>query len=162
MPAVPVIPENLYGPVREKHGAGLTSRQISEWLKQAHDVDASYRAVARFLEKDRKTRAPIAQQIVREELEETIVSDLNRSNAVWDDLERLQSQAATVEAIGLDGSDLAAFRLRQVEVQRAVVDTKRKLLADRMKMAGVTDTATSLPGVVIFAPEREPDDEDGE
>jgi hypothetical protein len=154
MATTSAIPENLHGAVREKSGAGFTSREISTWLKEAHEVDASYRAVARLLEKDRKSRAPIAQQIVREELESTIVSDLDRSNKVWDELEALQTQAATLEFTGVPNDGIPALRLRQMEAQRSIIDTKRKLLSDRMRMAGVTDSGGVGGGLVVMPAEE--------
>lgn len=148
------IPENLHGPVREKSGAGFTSRQIAEWLKEAHGVEASYRSVVRLLKRDREERAPIAQQIVREELEETIVSDLKRSNQVWDDLDTLQTSARLLELTGVPEDQIAASKMRQIELQRSIVDTKRKLLCDRMRMAGVTDTGVAGGGLLVLPAEE--------
>lgn len=58
--------------VRKLAAEGLTSRQISDRLKQHHKLDVSHTAVARFIQEETQDRRDAARSVASEEAKESV------------------------------------------------------------------------------------------
>lgn len=78
MAAERIIPPALVGEITSQSLAGKTTREIARWLLEQHQVEVSYRTVARLLEGARRDRAEGIKASVREALGPQVLGDLER------------------------------------------------------------------------------------
>ncbi len=81
------IPPVLEPEILAKFGEGWSSTRIAEWLRTEKAIQTSYRSVARVLERTQKERGDVARGVVREQLQKTLVTDLEVMDALRLDLE---------------------------------------------------------------------------
>lgn len=87
-----VIPPALESELIEKAAQGASTRDLSQWLKDAKGITASYRAVQRLLSRTKSERADVAKAIVREKLTKEAPRDLERLEAELAKAERLSDR----------------------------------------------------------------------
>jgi hypothetical protein len=96
MPAPKSIPPKLHAAILRKAGEACTGPEIAAWLKSAHGVKTSARAVQRLLKQVADDRAPIAQAVTREKLAGTIAPDLDAVEAIIERARRDEDAAGSV------------------------------------------------------------------
>ena len=117
------IPPNLHEEVLGQSGQGKTTYEISQWLRATHGVEASYRAVARLLQRVRKERAGMAQDIVRARLQKELPRDLDALAHQQRILASLQEAYITKEGTLRVGKDVREYLAVHDRITR-VLDLK--------------------------------------
>lgn len=72
------IPPALESELIERAAQGASTRDLSQWLKDAKGITASYKAVQRLLSRTKSERADVAKAIVRETITKELPKDLER------------------------------------------------------------------------------------
>lgn len=94
MPRSRVIPPKLHKALLERAGTtGDGGPALSAWLLSAHGIEASPRAVQRYLKEVGDERAPIARAVAREQLSKTVTSDLDAIDQLLRDAQQYQIAA---------------------------------------------------------------------
>lgn len=71
-----ITPEIMLA-IQERSAIGHSLRDISKWLKTAHNIDYSHLSVKRVVDKQRKERYVLSEEILRPILEKRLTSDMD-------------------------------------------------------------------------------------
>lgn len=76
MAGISKIPKNYEDEVMQFLGEGKTYTEVSQMLKERHNVDASYSQIVRYVTAIRKRRNKVANQIYADQIAKTAMSDM--------------------------------------------------------------------------------------
>jgi hypothetical protein len=97
MPRPRLIPEDLYPEILARSGKRESSDSIAVWVSEKIGKNVNGRTVRLMLAQVRKERAPLAKQIVTEELSKTLTADLQAVEDLLADIKKHQVRAEKVE-----------------------------------------------------------------
>lgn len=115
--------------VTNKHAAGWSYRQISDWLMTAHKVKYSHVSVARAVQQNISKRRQLSEDILKPYLEKSLTSDLELLQDLIRDASRIKKEA---------------MKSGEPRLALAAIDRLTKLADMRLKMSGAHKEETTV------------------
>ncbi len=139
------IPTGLHTEILARGAKGESSNVIAEWLKTAHSVTVTGRAVRAFIARVREERAGIARALVTEKLAQSVTADLDGLDRVLAALVALTTEADAA-AGGAGEAPAVAARLSRVGVKAGLLEKQRKVIETKLKLSGALTRRSAPPG----------------
>jgi hypothetical protein len=136
-----LIPESLFAEVFERSGKRESSDSIAVWLTERLGKKVDGRTVRTALAKIRAERAPIAKQIVTEELSKTLTADLAAVEQLLKDIGKHQQAAEKVQDLITE-----AERIGKVDPLKVISTTGTILPMDKID----EDTRRAIASIKVY------------
>lgn len=171
------IPDTLRPAILEKAAEGYSIRDLAAWLDREHGVKVGHATVHRVILETKAERKEVAQAVVRDKLVRGLRHDLERFDAIEDDLQDrdrglVEYEAgllappadSTGQAVGppmplsIQPESVQKLVLKARELRIKILAERRQLLDRKLHYSGAGDDEDKAPksGGVLIMPAEKP------